>query len=325
MNKACCWVALCLLLAMAAGAEAQAGSQSVDKKAEASEHFRRAVALFQEDAFRAALAEFERAYEIAPDYRLLYNIGQSKLRLQDYLGAVQSYEVYLTVGGAAVPAERRSQVEQALISLRERVGRVGIACNRAGAEVFIDDVSVGKTPLPTTVPVNVGHHRVFARAPDGASETRLVSVAGGDVAEVSFTLDEAPRPLAVTERPVRDEPWSSKKKAAVATWSGGALLLVASGVTGALTLGTQSDLDGLLKTEGVQPKSVSEKRDSLKTLALTTDVLIGAGALAVVVGTVLWFVDRGAGKKDEAPSRGSARLKLRLQLANNGALLHGKF
>jgi hypothetical protein len=324
MNKVWGWVALSVLLTVAAGAEAQS-DRAAAQKAEASEHFRRGVVLFQEDAFRAALAEFERAYEIAPDYRLLYNIGQSRLRIQDYLGAVQSFETYLTTGAAGVPAERRAHVEQALVSLRERVGRIGVTCNREGVEIFIDDVSAGKTPLAATVPVNVGHHRVFARTAEGASDTRLVRVAGGDVAEVTFSL-EAARPALAAADP-KERPWSGKKKAAVTSWVGGALLLAGAGVTGGLTVSTQSDLDGMLETEGVPPASVSGKKDSLETLALATDVLIGAGAAAALVGTILWWIDRRAQKRDEAAPAAStsAKLELRLQLTNNGAQLRGAF
>ena len=97
-------VVLCLLL------QSSALAQSPEQKAQASQHFRRGVELFQEEAFRAALAEFQRAYEIAPDYRLLYNIGQTKLELHDYLGAAQSYERYLQAGySTSRRAARRSR------------------------------------------------------------------------------------------------------------------------------------------------------------------------------------------------------------------------
>src|SRR5687768_17832532 len=103
---------------------APADASAEDKKKEASARFRRGVELFQESAYRAALVEFEKAYEIAPDYRLLYNIGQTKLQLQDYLGATQSYESYLAQGGGEVPPARRDDVEKQLEALRERVGRI---------------------------------------------------------------------------------------------------------------------------------------------------------------------------------------------------------
>ena len=105
----------------------------------ASLHFQRGVELFQEGAYRAALVEFERAYDIAPDYRLLYNIGQAKLQLQDYLGASQSYESYLVQGGTEISQARRQAITKALERLRKRVGHLAVTANRTGAEVLIDD------------------------------------------------------------------------------------------------------------------------------------------------------------------------------------------
>ncbi len=145
-------IALCLLLQSVA--QAQAVPPSDTARALASGHFRRGVELFQEGAFRAALVEFQRAYEIAPDHRLLYNIGQTKLELQDYLGAAQSYEGYLSGGYLDIAPERRTAVEEALTALRERVASVDIAVNRKGAEVLIDDVKVGVAPLSTPVLIN---------------------------------------------------------------------------------------------------------------------------------------------------------------------------
>jgi hypothetical protein len=291
--------ALLLMLACHAHALAQTPARPDEKeRAEASAHFRRGVELFQEEAFRAALVEFERADALAPDYRLQYNIGQTKLRLQDYLGVVQSYEKYLSVGGSAIPPERRTQVEDALVALRDRVGRIAITCNRNGAEVFIDDASAGTTPLPATVAINVGRHRVLVRTRDGASESKVVDVAGGDVAEVTLHL-QPPRPLAsgASSGPV---PWSSMKHAAVWSWSGGGAILAAAGVTGGLTFGAQQELDDAVVTEGVSAKTVDEKSKSLETLALTTDVLLATGAVAIVIGTVLWFVDKKVQRKDQA-------------------------
>jgi hypothetical protein len=327
MHLARRFAALLLVLACHASALAQSRGQPDDReRAEASAHFRRGVELFQEEAFRAALVEFERAYGLSPDYRLHYNIGQAKLRLQDYLGVVQSYEKYLSVGGVAIPAERRTQVEEALVALRDRIGRIGITCNRNGAEVFIDDASAGKTPLPGSMPVNVGRHRVLVRTSDGASDSKMVDVAGGDVTEVAFRL-EPPSRLASAGAASGPAPWSPMKHAAVWSWSGGGAVLAAAAVTGALTLGAQRDFDDVVEMEGVSSRSVEDKASSLETLALTTDILIATGAVAVVVGTVLWIVDHKVQKKDKAaPANGRTGVaSTRPAFGARGALLNVSF
>jgi hypothetical protein len=196
MKVSACLLALSLLLQSVALAQGSAPEPSDTAKVEASAHFRRGVEFFQEEAFRAALAEFQRAYEIAPDYRLQYNIGQTKLELHDYLGAAQSYERYLSAGYLDIAPERRSEVEEALTALRERVASVKIVVNRKDAEVFIDDVKVGTSPIEAPVLVNVGGHRVSARTSYGSTDTEVIDVAGGDTASVALEL-AAPVPLVV--------------------------------------------------------------------------------------------------------------------------------
>src|SRR5688572_28689276 len=75
---------------------------------EAGSRFRRGVDLFKEADFRAALIEFKRAHELAPNYKVLYNIGQCHLELQDYAGALRAYQGYLDGGGKDISSSRRS-------------------------------------------------------------------------------------------------------------------------------------------------------------------------------------------------------------------------
>src|SRR5688572_30421535 len=195
-------VALALLMSVSIFAPGLARAQeatptgeapvSDEVRKEASARFRRGVELFQEGAFRAALVEFQRAYDIAPDFRLLYNIGQAQVQVQDYLGANQSYERYLTDGGADVDPARRDEVETALTALRERVARLIIRVDRDGADVFVDDLRVGTSPMPGTVAVNLGRHRVYARTSDGAAGEKVIDVAGGDLLEVELAIVATP-------------------------------------------------------------------------------------------------------------------------------------
>lgn len=256
---------------------------------QASGHFQRGVELFQEGAFRAALVEFERAYGIAPDYRLLYNIGQVKLQLQDYLGATQSYESYLEQGGADIPEARRDDVEKAFETLRQRVGRIAIAANRDGAELFVDDLRVGVTPMAATIAVNVGRHRVLARSEDGASASKVIDIAGGDLIDVALEL-KAPEVKPVVIVKTR-EPLSTKKRAAIGSWAVGGVALAVAGVTALLAQGEvdarNKELDKPLPNAG----KASDLSSSADSYALTTDVLAAVGVVGIGTGVVLWLID----------------------------------
>jgi hypothetical protein len=60
--------------------------------------------------------------------------------------------------------------------------------------------------------------------------------------------------------------------------------------TGSAALSIKSDVDSVCKNKACPPSEKS-KVDQGKALALSTDVLIGVGAAAVVVGVILYVVE----------------------------------
>jgi hypothetical protein len=298
---------------------------SDEVRKEASARFRRGVELFQEGAFRAALVEFQRAYDIAPDFRLLYNIGQAQVQVQDYLGANQSYERYLTDGGGEVDPARREEVEMALTALRERVARLIIRVDRDGADVFVDDLRVGTSPMPGTVAVNLGRHRVYARMADGAAGEKVIDVAGGDLLEVDLAIVETPvtTPVAGVSGPTEPSMAPMRRGAIVALSVGGACLLGAV-VTGVMTRGKSSELDDALDVKPpdgeANAKKIADLRSSADTLALTTDILAGAAIALGVAGTVLWFMDDSR-DADEA----AAKSKIDVGISARTITVSGRF
>lgn len=279
---------------------------SPEARKQASTHFHRAVSLFEEEAFRAALIEFERAYAIAPDYRLLYNIGRTYIELHDYLHAIQSYERYLADGREGVPAESREQVERDLISLAERVGRLSIHANRDAAEVYVDEQQVGITPLAATVAVNVGRHRVFARAKDGATGETAVDVAGGDLVDVTVELVA---PL-VTQAPAANTAVAQRRSLstmrwlAISSWALAVPTIATAVATGVMAGGKADDFDSALSVKpatDASKKKVSDSKDAAHKLALTSDVMTGVSVALAVTGLLLWL--RGDDKPKDVESK----------------------
>lgn len=298
-------VSLVLLASLFSGLRVQAQATSAetpteDQRKEASSHFRRGVELFQEGAYRAALVEFEKAYAVSPDYRLLYNIGQTKLQLQDYLGATQSYEGYLTEGGADVSPARREDVEKQLEALRERVGRLAIVANKEAAEVFVDDLKVGVTPMPGTVSVNVGRHRVYAQSADGANATQVLDVAGGELVEVKLELIAPKLKQQIVRVSDTKKPMPMLQKVAIASWVGGAALAAGAVVTGLSARSDQDELDNALEQAPSDPNEISDLRDSISSKALFTDLMGGLAIAAGAAGVVCWFLaPKDDGKADK--------------------------
>src|SRR5262252_9044635 len=103
--------ALAIVLVVSAVAPADAKPKPKPEKPsaeqkEADRHFKSGVALFKEAKFAEALAEFERANEIAPHPLVLYNIAACHRELSHYAEAVKFYKRFLSEGEGKVPPAR---------------------------------------------------------------------------------------------------------------------------------------------------------------------------------------------------------------------------
>src|SRR6185436_7266844 len=183
---------LVLALAALAGAPRTARAQppaaatesEVAKTNEAQEHFRRGIDRYKQGDFAAAQVEFTRAYELVPSYKILYNLGQVSYQRRDHAAALRYFRKYLADGADALPAERRHEVAADVADLEQRVGRLQIDSAEEGAEVFVDDVLVGTTPLAGLITVNGGPRKIDLVAPTGEHRSRPIDVGSGEVVRV---------------------------------------------------------------------------------------------------------------------------------------------
>ena len=126
---------------------------------QAGAHFQRAVVLFQADDFLAALAEFRAAYDAAPSYEVLWNIGLCEKKLARYGDAVATLEAYLKQGGARIPPDRRAAVAEHLRYVRAMTAPLSVHTSGAPATIVLDGEQIGFTPMERVL-VPLGRHTV---------------------------------------------------------------------------------------------------------------------------------------------------------------------
>ena len=173
---------------------------------EAQRRFQRATELYEENNLPGALAEFRKAYSLAPHYRVLYNIGQLCVLMQDNPCAYGAFSQYLAQGVGEIPERRRQEVQRDLARLQARVARLRIVADRPGAFVTVDDVSVGTTPLTEPVLVAAGRPRVRVTLEGYLPATQVVEVAAMETARVEIHLVPASPPSVREESPVTARP-----------------------------------------------------------------------------------------------------------------------
>lgn len=280
------WIWLTLALTIAPAAVAQPPDAAA--KAEAQQRFNRGVELAREGDARAALVEFRRAYSLVPNYRVLYNIGQESYELQDYVTALRSFEQYLSEGAKEIPKKRRAEVEKEIEKLRPRVASATVTVSVAGADVSVDDASVGKSPLSEPVRLNPGKHRVSATTAGKKSASQSIDVAGGDSVTVELKLEDEkePDPVATASTSTSAPPPPSASFPWVA-WGVTGVFAIGTGVTGFLALRASSRLDEQKGTIPVERRELDDTRRQMRGFALATDILGGATLVTAAVATYL--------------------------------------
>jgi hypothetical protein len=323
------------------------GAPSASAQQEAAGRFKKGLDLFKDGDYQAALIELRRANELAPNYTVLYNIGQVYFQLQDYPNAMHSLERYLQEGGKSIDPKRRVEVEKDVEKLKARVANLDISVNVPDADVTIDDAPVGKAPLPTTVLVSAGRHRIIVTKPGFGSVTRVVEIASAETQKVPIELVEAvvapvvpdqakapattPAlvPVAHPVTPATEGPPVPARRVPIVGWVVTGGLAAGAVTTGVLALGASSDLT-TQRTSGTASRSdLDAARSKTRTFALVTDVLTGCAVVAG--GITLYFTIAGGSRSDAkpatAPSPGAAfpRPTMKVGVTPGGVTFLGTF
>ena len=168
--------------------------------AEARLHFQQGVALFRDQNFDAALAEFRGAYGISGEPVVLYNAGLTFKALFRYSEAIDILERYLSESAAhghPVAKDRRNEVETLVNEMRSLLADVTVVLSPADATLRIDG-------HPTTLAIDgvvklpAGTHVLDAAAPDHTPVRREITVVAGTPQSVPLELAAIPHTGHVT-------------------------------------------------------------------------------------------------------------------------------
>jgi hypothetical protein len=181
-------------------------------RADAREHFRHGVALYDEKRYDAALEEFRAAYKEKPSAGVKQNIALCLAGLERRVEAATAFDEALSEGKDTLSPGTRAQIEQELVKLERTIATIRFEIVAAADRHAIDDASVTvdgepvSDPLHRPVRLEPGMHTFGARA-DGftdPTDKKLVLVAGEPVS-ASFELEKTaplpPPPIEPREAP----------------------------------------------------------------------------------------------------------------------------
>jgi hypothetical protein len=249
---------------------------------EAVQHYERGLKLYESQAYDAALHEFEIAYKLSGNYRLLFNIGLVATEVKDYVAATDAFNRYLAAGGSEVPEAKRTDVRERLGRLAMLVGSLRIVCNVDGAEIAVDDRMVGTSPLSEAIQLTVGRRRVTATY-RGKSVSSLVQVTSTEkpTATLTFTQDAVIPPPPVAKEPVTPPSFP------LVPWIITGALGAGAAVTGILAVSARNDLSRNQGTFGVTQDALNKSKSKAQTLGYVTDGLLIGTVIGAGISTYL--------------------------------------
>jgi hypothetical protein len=293
-------------------AGAAAGSSAKEPTPEEIEtaraHFARGVQFYNNGDHKLALVEFKRSHELSGNYRVLYNIGQVNHQLGLYTKALAALDRYLSEGGSDVPEPRRTEVLNSIAELRKKTAHLKVRVNVDGAEIFVDDVSLGEVHGQRALTIDAGDHRIEARKNGYRNAGTVVTLAAGEVADVPLELVKSDPAIIVT-RP--SEPKKKKSPLIWVGWTATGVMAVGAAATGVLAMSAANELASLRES----PDSTPEERDAsakrARRFAIASDALTGA---AVLTGAVsLYFTLRGGSEMDSKSARSKSSTQVGLR------------
>jgi tetratricopeptide (TPR) repeat protein len=301
---------LCVALLLPGAARAD---DSAAAMRDAGKHFQRAVSLYGEADYRAALVEFKRAYAGSPHVSVLYNIGETQYQLQDYAAALTTFEHFLADSPPTDP--HRGEVESDVEVLRARVGHLTVVTIPPGADLTIDDQAAGHTPLDRAMLVSIGHRKIVASLAGRPPVTKYVDVATDDNLSITLQLQDtsapaAPRPVLplLARAPVEETPPSHAGSTwRIVGWTTTGLLTAGAVTMGLLADKASNDLSTARSSYPVSAGTLNHDASLTSTYSAIADSL--AVAALVVGGITLTSTVVAASSSDHGTER-AARLEL---------------
>jgi hypothetical protein len=156
--------------------------------AQSRQFFDRGVQLYRSGDVPGALAEFQAAYRIHPNYAALENIALCQKALFRYKEAKASLETLLLRHAPELSTAGRNTVEAAVHELATHIGTVTLSVSPTTAQVSLDGLDLATVELARPVELDVGEHRLHVEAEGYEAANRVLSIAHGTNAPVTIAL-----------------------------------------------------------------------------------------------------------------------------------------
>jgi len=235
-----CWICYSFLFTTCVASSGFAGEAAKPSAVSDSggEPTRQVRELMHEGAVKFAAGDWEgarfayfKAWDLKRHPALAANMAAAEIKLELYREAAEHLK-YALKFIPLVQTDKRDAVQEQLNECRAHLTALTIATNVAGANVTVDTVRVGPSPITDEVLVSPGKHKIEASRHGYQFASREVSTDAGQALSVSIELQpESQVPESASRAPAPVSP-ESHGKVSARTWA-----LVGGGVATAVSLG----------------------------------------------------------------------------------------
>jgi tetratricopeptide (TPR) repeat protein len=146
---------------------------------------------YSKQRWDAARDAYLKAWNLKQHFAIAANLADVEMRLGLYREAAEHWTFYL----AHLPAERaerRADAEKQLLECRAHLSGVRVSVNIEGTQVVLDNVAIGRSPLPPELWLVPGKHVLAAAQTGYANASREFESAPGESREIALVLKHLP-------------------------------------------------------------------------------------------------------------------------------------
>ncbi|HEX4335378.1 MAG TPA: PEGA domain-containing protein [Polyangiaceae bacterium] len=174
--------------AYASFCHADPGGASPDSVARAEQLFHDGTRAFEAAEYSRAYENLKAAWDLSPTYRTAAGLGQVELQTEQFRDAAFHLSFCLRHYPPDGDANIRAHVEEGLEQARTHVAALRVRVSVEGAQVAVDGVASGKSPLDGLLFVDPGSHTVAASREGYRSAEEKVETPVRATLDVSLSL-----------------------------------------------------------------------------------------------------------------------------------------
>ena len=146
--------------------------------------------LYGDKDYANALIKFQRAYELSDDPRLLWNVAVCEKNMRRYARTLATLKKYQEKGGASLSQADQQEATELAQAVEGFVSQLSLTVNEAGATVVIDGETVGTSPLPAPVLVDIGNRTIRVSKRGFKDSEQVLTVVGKTAVPLAVTLEK---------------------------------------------------------------------------------------------------------------------------------------